>query len=158
MKKCFKCGLQKPLSEFYAHKGMSDGHLNKCKDCTKSDTKNNRDKNQEYYKEYDAWRFKNDPRVRARHKKYLSTPEGISAMRRAQYEWIMSNPEKRAAHVILGNAVRGGRISKPKNCSSCGSFYPKRNIHGHHHDYTKPLDVTWLCIYCHANMHYGDGK
>lgn len=58
MKKCFKCGADWPLNQYYRHSGMKDGYLNKCKKCARSDVSLNRKKNADYYREYDVRRQK----------------------------------------------------------------------------------------------------
>jgi len=40
-KKCFKCLVEKNIDDFYRHKNMSMGVLNKCKSCCKTESKNN---------------------------------------------------------------------------------------------------------------------
>jgi len=56
MKRCFKCGLDLPITEFYRHGQMGDGHLGKCKDCTKRDVRLRRLERIEYYRAYDRQR------------------------------------------------------------------------------------------------------
>jgi len=141
---CSTCGADSESVEFY--KAVSS----RCKECHKVRVRENRAAKVDYYREYDAKRFREDPRVRERRRRYQKTDAGKLAAKRGREKWESANGDKRAAHIILGNAVRGGRVDKPEKCTSCGAG---GRIEGHHDDYTKPLDVTWLCRKCHVQLH-----
>ena len=154
-KQCFKCGEAKDLSAFYKHPKMPDGHVNKCKECNKLDVRENRKNREDYYREYDKKRAMKPHRVEAR-KIYQSSDEGKAIMKKIKSRWVEKNPIKRAAQIMVGNAVRDGRLNKPKSCESCG-ISPKR-LHGHHDDYAQPLVVRWLCPKCHKVWHDENGE
>lgn len=148
-KKCISCGITKELSEYYKHPKMADGHLNKCKECQKANSKAAREQNPDHYREYDKARSNQPDRVRAR-REYLQTDAGKAAKAKAIKAYQERYPMKRAAHVIVGNAIRDGAIKKPEAYESCGST---NKIEAHHDNYTKPLEVRWLCEECHKEWH-----
>jgi len=147
-KKCFKCGKEKYLKEFYKHPQMADGHLNKCIECTKKDSNKHRADNLEKVKAYDRKRGILPHRVAAV-RRYEKTDAGKRALNKGRAKWAKQHPLARAAHCILGNAIRAGKIRK-QPCARCGATI---RIHGHHEDYYKPLGVIWLCPKCHSLIH-----
>ena len=60
------------------------------------------------------------------------------------------DPVAYKARNAVSNAVRDGRLLRPDQCSHC---HTKCRPHGHHEDYSKPLDVVWLCAACHRQFH-----
>lgn len=60
---------------------------------------------------------------------------------------------KRHARYLLQLAVRRGDIAKPTQCEDCGVEPLARHLHGHHADYSMPLEVEWLCRDCHYDLH-----
>jgi hypothetical protein len=54
------------------------------------------------------------------------------------------------AITIANRAVKAGTLVRAEKCSQCGA---SGNIEGHHPDYTKPLEVIWLCKNCHSHVH-----
>lgn len=146
-KKCTKCRQEMPLSGFYRHYKMADGTLSKCKTCTKRDVRENRLKRQDYYREYERSRASLPHRVAAR-EQYAKTPEGRAACNSAKRAYLDRNPVKRAAHIAVWNAIRDGRVSR-QPCEVCG----EQKAHAHHDDYSKPLDVRWLCTTHHSEWH-----
>ena len=155
MKECFKCKLTKPLSDFYKHSQMKDGHVNKCKSCNKKDVRSNYRANIDHYKEYEKNRATLPHRVEARYE-YAKTEKGKEVGNKCKKAWSRRNPIKRMASLIVNNAVRSGKLNKPMNCESCNSE-PVR-LHGHHDDYAFPLIVRWLCPSCHNKWHKENGE
>lgn len=146
---CFKCNILKPLSDFYKHSRMGDGHLNKCKDCAKKDVKEHRDENLEKVREYD----RNRPNYRERlqrNKEYAKTDKGKEVVAKSRNNYRNKHVDRYEAKVLFGNALRDGKVFRPNLCQHCGiECVPQ----GHHNDYSKPLEVVWVCIPCHTEFH-----
>lgn len=139
MKTCFKCGETKPLSEFYKHAQMKDGYLNKCKCCAKIDGLANLKLRMEDPE------FVLSERKRARAKSKLRRSEGKAKPYNyvANGRWRQRNPEKYRAHNMAQ------RIPM-QPCEVCGTT---ENVERHHDDYSKPMEVRFLCIK-HHNKHH----
>ena len=147
MKTCRTCNKDKPLSSFYVHKAMLDGHLNICKDCTKTRVSNHRLLNIEYVREYDRKRAMTSKRVNAR-KEYAKTEAGKKAKAKALKNYKEKHTDRYFAHQALRNAIRDGKVEKMP-CFICGD----EKSEGHHPDYLRPLDVVWLCNKHHRECH-----
>ena len=57
-------------------------------------------------------------------------------------------PERVKARDIVKSALRSGKIKQEK-CEVCGD----QNSHAHHDDYSKPLEIRWLCPKHHRQRH-----
>lgn len=157
MKKCFKCGAEKPLSEFYKHPKMVDGYVNKCKECNKQDVRENRSSKKEYYDEYD----RNRPNREERAKKVLDRTKELYKSDESfkqkiliyNQKWLNENQHKRKAQIAVGNAKRDGKLFAPDCCEHCGTS--EKKIQAHHWSYEPEhwLDVIWLCTTCHGKEH-----
>ena len=141
MKKCKDCGKCKDKTMFYGVQG-------ECKECTKARVAKHRLENITSIKKYDQKRAMLPHRVQAR-KDYQSTPAGKKAVERATKNYREQNPEKYHATNIVNNAIRDGKLfAEP--CEICGVI---DKVHAHHDDYSKPLNVRWLCPLHHAQWH-----
>jgi integrase len=62
------------------------------------------------------------------------------------------NFESHRAGYLVRKALASGVLTKPENCEICGL---KETLDAHHDDYSKPLEVKWLCRSCHKCNHSG---
>ena len=54
------------------------------------------------------------------------------------------------AHAAVARAIKSGKLWRPLRCNQC---LREGKVHGHHTDYSNPLEVIWLCPPCHRLEH-----
>ena len=123
-KVCKKCQEKKHITGFYLHKGMADGRLSFCKECVKERVRS-------YSHTEDSKKLQ---------KEWNKTEKGRAKHKRHTQRYRRLYPEKYKAATMAMNAVRSGKLIK-KPCEVCGSA----EVEKHHCDYSKPLEVRWLC-------------
>ena len=151
-KRCFKCREEKDLNEFYKHKGMADGYLNKCKKCA------NKDNLVGIY-----------PVICKICKKRFFTSRGEltgrdgtrgtgrkTCSRNCWYKWnqgsnVYNWKGQGAGYVAIHKWV-ANKLGKPKYCEHCKTIKAKRyhwaNISG---EYKRDVsDWQRLCVKCHS--------
>lgn len=126
-KVCGSCRIEKPITEFHLH--SRDGYQTRCKTCKRNDSRiqNRQPKRRQYnYEKYRKWMDKGGLR------EYRRRPEVMERVR---------------VGAIVQQAIRSGKIER-QPCLICGE-----KAHAHHDNYSKPLDIKWLCSKHHAEEH-----
>ena len=152
-KACFKCGASKPLSNFYKHSKMKDGHVNKCKECNKKDVAENRQSKHAYYIQYDRNRGRDHESGRYKETCIRNKlPEIVKKRGLINKKNKLLYPLKSKARHCVSNSIRDGKLERPANCEYCGVSCKPR---AHHSSYDEDmfLAVTWLCTKCHGEVH-----
>lgn len=132
MKVCSKCGSYKPWSGFYKNTRYADGYQGVCREC-----QNKR------MRELELSGVRDEVV-----KRYRKSNKGRAVKVKNQAKYAASNPEKCKAHGIVSRAIKAGQLTRGQ-CEVCNA----ENAHAHHDDYTKPLDVKWLCHKHHVEYH-----
>lgn len=123
MKYCYKCRQDKDVGLFSKDRSRADGLNNCCGECLRKKTS--------------EWKIEHPEQDKINDLKYI-------------LGWQERNKQKHSAHIKVHNAVRSGKLVRPKVCSDCDN---ESRLHGHHEDYNKPLEVIWLCPKCHREKH-----
>ena len=62
--------------------------------------------------------------------------------------WLWMYTDKAKARCYLNVALKRGKVARLP-CAVCG----EAKVQAHHKDYSKPLDVQWLCGFHHRELH-----
>lgn len=133
---CAHCRETKPLGEFEKKAGKPHGRGYRCRPCAAARVRR-------YYRAHPDER-------RAYAKKRESALGPRPRKRPTHAENKARAPDRTIAHWKVANAIKGGTLVRPSTCEKCGDT---GRIHAHHDDYSKPLNIRWLCHDCHMAVH-----
>jgi len=143
MKECSACGIRKPLDSFYKNNASEDGLTGKCKDCCKAYSANRAAKLR--LNKPESWKKKTAD-MSAYLRDWKEKHPGYSTAKAK--EWYENNKDRLKIKYAVKYAVKTGKLIKTP-CVICGN----ENVEGHHPDYSRPLDVVWLCKSHHQEIH-----
>lgn len=134
MKKCKACLERKAESDFHNRRSV-------CKACRR---------------EHERSRWQTDEYKEGRRSRQALTRKTAAYRKKERVRQRVIRDSgryrvQRHARAALQRAVMAGRLKRPDKCSCC--LLASNRIHGHHEDYSKPLDVVWLCPQCHSDVH-----
>lgn len=135
---CPACQTAKPSADFYADSRAANGLKPQCKACHIATTMRTRDPEKQREANREHMR-------RARNR----DPEKFRARERNRKP---QDPVKVGARQILNAAVHSGEVIRPSCCALCSGG---GRIEAHHSNYSRPLDVLWLCTLCHGKFNRG---
>ncbi|MBS5866222.1 MAG: hypothetical protein KIC37_07730 [Coriobacteriaceae bacterium] len=136
IKTCSECGRSLPLSEFNKNRNNKDGYQDRCREC---------------FSKYNAARYAKNParyKAFARNRRELHPEKDFETRVKA----CEKNPTRKNAYMAVDAAIKCGVIERPHVCFGCGCPDTAHRIEAHHHDYSKPLDVVWVCTPCHRKL------
>jgi hypothetical protein len=164
-KVCCICRCEKPASDFHPHKTTPDRLRTECKSCgaeARRKWRASRPKTprapllspQDKWVRYrnKNWALSTDVRRGSKKKRRpITTPE----QRKKKAQYCRDNRDKQRAHKKVYRAVKRGILIRPDKCERCGLG---GRIEGSHSDYSKALEVEWLCVSCHKMKDNAAGK
>lgn len=115
-----------------------------CKNCERCRTINYKKEKQAAYQKTPRYLRYAAGLMRVRRK----TPAGAAQNRKDNRTYAKRWPEKQHAHEAVARAIKSGRLVR-QPCQECGAA----DAEAHHPDYSKPLEVSWLCGEHHREEH-----
>ncbi len=165
-KRCYACEQVLSVECFGKNRAKKDGFSDECRRCRKiSDAKSHQKNRNKRLAKMRAYQNEHCEELRIKSIEYSRSERGRENNNKATRKYYATHKkaiakrmkrnqveqkERYVSRYQASNAIKLGKLSRPTACQDCNK---QGRVEGHHPDYTKPLEITWLCKRCHALKH-----